>query len=187
MPWLTFALTIVALGAVPLYLSRARRTTRSHAAAWTAQDAFVIAAIVTIAAFTGRPGFPLDGEASPVNLRPFSDLFRAFDLSRFYVGIAVGNLVGNVLLFVPLGLALALRFRGLGILGSVAIVATLSVAVEGWQAVAGTGRNADITDVLMNTLGGAVGHLAMRAIGPVHHPRPITGTRPVDRTADHRR
>ena len=105
-----------------------------------------------------------------MNFRPFSDLFRALDLSRAHVGIAVGNLLGNVLLFVPLGLALALRYRGIGLLGSLALGAGVSFAVEAWQAVSGTGRNADVTDVLMNTLGVAMGHVVMRAFGPVAPP-----------------
>ncbi len=174
-PWLLLALGVIAVAAVPLYLSRARHTSRADAAAWTARDGFVFAAFVTILAFTGRPGLAVDGEPS-VNLRPFSDLFRALDLSRSYVGIAVGNLLGNVLLFLPLGLALALRYRGIGLLGSVAVGAGLSFAVEAWQAVSGTGRNADVTDVLMNTLGVAIGHIVMRAFGPV--PPPLMGGGP---------
>ena len=180
-PWLALALGVVALGAVPLYLSRARVTSRARAAAWTAQDALIVGSIVTIAAFTGRPGFGTEGETPTFNLVPFSDFIRSLDLSRVYIGIALGNLIGNVLLFVPLGVALALRYRGLGVLGTVAVCAALSIAVEAWQAVSGTGRNADITDVLTNTFGGALGHLVVRALGPIE-PSGMQRGRPAGRT-----
>lgn len=172
-PWLLLGFGVIAIVAVPLYLWRARRTSLSQAAAWTGQDVAVVASLVTILAFTGRPGIPSGGEAT-INLQPFSDLFHAFDLSRFYVGIAAGNLIGNVLLFVPLGLALAMRFRGLGVLGAGAVFAGLSLAVEAYQAVSGMGRNADVTDVLMNTLGGAIGYVVMRGFGPAL--RGVVGT-----------
>ena len=165
-PWLVVGLVAIGAGAVPLYVSRARHTSRAHAAAWTAQDALVVAALMSILAFTVGPGSALDGDPS-VSLRPFSDLLRVFDLSRLLVGITVGNLVGNVLLFMPLGVALALRYRGLGMLAAVALGAGLSFAIEAWQALSGIGRNADVVDVLMNSLGVAIGYLVMRTLGPI--------------------
>jgi glycopeptide antibiotics resistance protein len=114
---------------------------------------------------------------------PFRDFFHSLDLSPFYVRLALGNLIGNVLLFVPWGAALGLRYRTLGVLGAFALIAGLSVGVEAWQGISANGRNVDITDVLMNTTGGLLGYLVVRAfrshptgrVGPATTRGSITG------------
>lgn len=163
-PWVVLAIAAIALVAMPVYLLRARRTSRAEAAAWTLRDAGLVASLLTVLAFTVRPGEAVGAGPSSVNLLPFRDLLHSFDLSPFYQRLALGNLAGNVLLFVPWGMALALRYRSLGLIGAVVLIAGLSIAIEAWQGISATGRNVDITDVLMNTAGGLLGYRVFRAL-----------------------
>lgn len=153
---------LIGLAAVPVYRSRASRTSPAHALAWTVRDGAVVASLVTILAFTIRPGE--DPGPVVVNLVPFRDLLHSLDLSPFYQRLALGNLVGNILLFAPFGAALALRYRALGGLTVLGICAVLSTGIETWQGISAIGRNVDITDVLMNTVGGVLGFAVVRVL-----------------------
>lgn len=74
----------------------------------------------------------------------------------------------NVLLFVPLGVALAMRnWRGAAALS--AIIA-LSIGIEATQFFFLAGRDASIGDVLANSCGGAIGFTATRSIGTWRKP-----------------
>jgi glycopeptide antibiotics resistance protein len=95
---------------------------------------------------------------------PFKDFLHSLDLSPFYQRVALGNLLGNILLFVPWGAAVAFRWRRLGVVALVVATVLLSGSIETWQAVSRTGRMADVTDVLMNTFGGIVGYLLARVL-----------------------
>jgi glycopeptide antibiotics resistance protein len=87
---------------------------------------------------------------------PFEDLIRAwpFDRSR---AVILGQMAQNVVLFVPFGMALVLRERRAPLWRVALVSAAFSTGIEAIQGSAGNGRAADITDVLMNTLGGACG------------------------------
>jgi glycopeptide antibiotics resistance protein len=67
-------------------------------------------------------------------------------------------------LFVPFGAALVLRERRAPLWRVVVVSAAFSVGLEVIQGLAGNGRAADITDVLMNALGGACGWAIGRGI-----------------------
>jgi glycopeptide antibiotics resistance protein len=71
--------------------------------------------------------------------------------------IAVADLLGNALLFVPFGLVTAIHFPTTGWRASLAVAALSSLAAEVGQALEATGRVSDVTDITMNTLGGAIG------------------------------
>jgi glycopeptide antibiotics resistance protein len=73
---------------------------------------------------------------------------------------AVAELIGNVLLFVPLGMALRWRLPRFGIARVTGAAMLISVTVEVLQAVLATGRWATTTDVITNTVGGLVGAIA---------------------------
>jgi glycopeptide antibiotics resistance protein len=66
-------------------------------------------------------------------------------------------MAANVLLFVPFGMALTLRSWRVPVWRVALVSAAFSVGIELTQGIAGNGRSADITDVLMNTLGGICG------------------------------
>lgn len=70
------------------------------------------------------------------------------------------NVLGNVVMFVPVGLLMPLATR-LGFRGVVAACVALSVTVEMLQLT--LGRSLDVDDVLLNTLGGGVGSDRLRA------------------------
>lgn len=164
MPWVALTFVLIGLATVPVYRWRAGRTSPGHALSWTLRDGAVVASLVTVLAFTVRPGLGIDGGSVMVNFVPFRDLVHSLDLSPFYQRLALGNLVGNILLFVPWGAALALRYRALGVLAVLGICAGSSTGIEVWQGISATGRNVDITDVLMNTVGGVLGFVAVRTL-----------------------
>jgi glycopeptide antibiotics resistance protein len=163
-PWVALTFVLIGLAAVPVYRWRAGRTSRAHALSWTVRDGAVVASLVTVLAFTVRPGQGIEAGSVMVNFVPFRDLVHSLDLSPFYQRLALGNLAGNILLFVPWGAALALRYRALGVLAVLGICAGLSTGIEAWQGISATGRNVDITDVLMNTFGGVLGFGVVRAL-----------------------
>jgi hypothetical protein len=89
-----------------------------------------------------------------VNLVPGEGIRTALRNANSELGLV--NLVGNVVMFVPVGLLLPLATR-LRFGGTVAACAALSVLVECVQLT--LGRSLDVDDVLLNTLGGFVGAL----------------------------
>jgi VanZ family protein len=101
-----------------------------------------------------------------LKLVPFSDLISALGGSGS-VRRAIIELVVNIALFVPLGLALRLRFATMSVVQATAIAFALSLGIETLQLVVATGRVANITDVLMNTLGGFIGAILVREGQPV--------------------
>lgn len=157
------ALALVALMLiVPLASVRARHAGTREAVISSALDVGILAALVFVFLFTlGPAGGP--GEPARVNLKPFSDLLRNLH-DRFSRNIALLGLLGNIALFVPLGVMLALRFPALSAARALLLSAALSFGIEAWQALTPTGRTADITDVLMNTLGGGGAFFAARVL-----------------------
>jgi VanZ family protein len=117
-------------------------------------------ALVVICAITLVPsGYPLHS----LELVPFSDV-RAAAGSGDALVRSLANCVGNAALFLPLGAALAafrprLRF-GIAFAGCVAT----SVVIEIIQYATPVGRVADVTDVLMNATGAAIGWFAWCAV-----------------------
>jgi len=123
-------------------------------------DLVVALTLVMILVFTLRPG-NVAQLTTRWQLLPFADLVYALPRGGTAVRLALADLAGNVVLFVPLGGALALRWPGLGegraVLGAVA----LSIVIEVIQGLTATGRMAQLTDVLMNALGAWIGWLVI--------------------------
>jgi glycopeptide antibiotics resistance protein len=121
----------------------------------------MIACLIGILTLTlGSFGF---GGLGSVNLVPFRSLIDSFSLGDYWVGIVLVDLAGNFLLYFPLGLFVALRIPGLSLWTWALAVFTLTAGIEVLQGVA-LNRSADITDVLMNGLGGVAGFLLVRAV-----------------------
>lgn len=100
------------------------------------------------------------GSERSVNLIPFASIADyAFSHSPGAGQAAFANVVGNILVFIPLGVyASWLRHRAPAWLAMLA-VASVSVAVETIQGVFAVGAS-DIDDVILNFVGGLIGMLA---------------------------
>lgn len=100
------------------------------------------------------------GSERSINLIPFASIAEyAFDHSHGIEKVAFANVVGNILIFIPLGVyASWLRHRAAAWL-TLLTVASVSVAVEILQGVFAVGAS-DIDDVILNCAGGLLGMLA---------------------------
>ena len=71
---------------------------------------------------------------------------------------AIGNVLGNVVAFVPLGAVVPVLRRRTALRSNLLFIVSASVAVEVVQGLFGVGAS-DIDDVILNTLGGLLGIL----------------------------
>ncbi len=96
-----------------------------------------------------------------INLIPFRTI------SSYLVGfnpiIAGTNLLGNIILFVPLGLYLSIFAKNKKMWKSLLTVFFISLSVELLQFIFGLGT-ADIDDILLNSLGGLLGMLVYKGL-----------------------
>jgi len=98
-------------------------------------------------------GMAFHSSAGPhLNLVPFQEIRRGLES---HGGAPEINLVGNVVLFVPVGALVAWLARRGRVLVGLAFGMLFSVAIELTQF--GLGRVADIDDVILNTTGALVG------------------------------
>lgn len=113
-----------------------------------------------------------------LNLEPFATIERALELGPRSLSFRL--MLGNIAAFVPLGILLPMVFRSRWSLALVAIGAVgLSAAIELGQLVISAWlgfayRSTDIDDVILNTLGAALGYLgfvAMRIVGALQPSR----------------
>jgi glycopeptide antibiotics resistance protein len=102
------------------------------------------------------------------NLIPFHEIKRYLNNVHTLGIVAVAaNLVGNVILFVPLGYFLPSFFakERLRPHFTIPLCMIISIAVEISQFMTHTG-SLDVDDVILNTLGGIVGYLAYALLHP---------------------
>ena len=108
--------------------------------------------------------FHLDrGYGGAVNLEPFHTI-RSY--VRFYHNtgspVSIMNLLGNVVIMVPLGMLLPVLFRTMRhFWACLPLCALTAVGVEWLQWVTATGA-ADVDDSILNFLGAALGYLLVR-------------------------
>jgi glycopeptide antibiotics resistance protein len=141
---------------------RRRRSGRGFAEAWStaALDVALLLTAAAIAILTLSPG--LEG-GRMVELIPFQDILRTLRQTSAS-DTQLWALVANVMLFVPLGVLVPLRFRRWDGLGRITVMcAAISTGIEVIQFVVGSHSTAT-DDVMLNTLGGALGYLATRAV-----------------------
>lgn len=126
---------------------------------------------VGIAMITLAP-FPFTRYHTPgtgINLEPYVHTAKwfmaAFSPHKRFLGGAVSlNVFGNILLFIPLGGFLAVRYRSF--LKVFLLALFLSVLIEFLQFTEGrfgVYRSVDIDDVILNTFGGVLGFILSRA------------------------
>lgn len=169
----TLLYVLAAIAAVGFLLLgwRLLRHPTSRAVGHTARDLAIACALAMIVVLTLLSPTPVgDGRVPELRLIPFVDLRDALSGTRS-LRLAVGEIVGNVALFVPLGIAVRWRFPRLGILRIGLMAMGLSAAIEVLQALTGGGRWPDTTDVITNTLGGLLG-AGLGRIGSAAESRP---------------
>lgn len=106
---------------------------------------------------------------SSVNLVPFYSIGSfLFSDDPLLHAFSVSNVIGNIVLFVPLGLYLSLFIREKNVVKNVLLVIFISVSVEVLQFVFKVGAT-DIDDVILNGFGGFIGiiayHILLKMIG----------------------
>lgn len=108
--------------------------------------------VVLAVTFRGRLTFGSSGAFAPVsNWVPLRGIVNELHNVNHALGIV--NIVGNVALFVPTGLLAGLLFRPRR--AAFLLAPVLSTCIEITQSYAGL--SADIDDIILNTLGGAIG------------------------------
>ena len=150
------------LASVPLAVWRARDQRFADAVRRTGRDLALLVSLSLIATLTVAP-LAEDVRELPINLLPFRDQLLALQ-GQIRMSQALTELAANVVMFAPLGIALAWRHptRSLARVAAVALV--VSLIVEAVQAIAATGRQADVTDVLANVTGAVLGALIVRRV-----------------------
>lgn len=154
---------VMLLVAVPVTVWRARERRFLVATVRTGRDLVLLLAVALVATLTFAP---LEEEVPrlPVNLLPFRDQLLALQ-GQIEMGRALSELAANVILFLPLGIALAWRWRRPRARHIALWALAVSVAVEAGQAVLQTGRQADVTDLLANVAGALLGLQLVRWVG----------------------
>ena len=132
----------------------------------------LFASILAILAFTLVP-LDADKELELIPLREFVEAVVSTDPTRV-LELLVES-AANVLLFIPLGIALGLR--GVSKAKTALLALALTAVVEAAQLIVVSGRTTSVDDVFLNTLGAVLGHLllkraqANRQPHRQHHPR----------------
>lgn len=170
--WIRQYLPIAAVVAVPAFVlwlllvvrRRGRGMTLRRTVREAGADVLLALSLFAILALTVLPEWNPGVPASGRSLVPFEDLLRSLgpDMPSYAVDLAVSNLVANVLLFLPFGFALGLRFPTTPLWRLAIVCLVLSGSVELVQLLGHLGRSADVTDVLTNVTGAVLGMLVAR-------------------------
>ncbi|MFN2484662.1 MAG: VanZ family protein [Candidatus Limnocylindria bacterium] len=159
---LAWIAVFVAVGAAVLARWRARHAPQAEAIDRSLRDGALALAVAVVVVLTIRPAVPEPGY-DPLLLIPFQDVVDV-TVDPDLRARAVVDVVGNLVVFVPLGAALAARFPRWSWRGVVAATAILAVAVEVTQLILDIGRTADVTDVLVDPIGALLGFVAWRRL-----------------------
>lgn len=99
-----------------------------------------------------------------INLIPFYTISKMLEIGG---STAIANILGNILMFLPLGFLLPLLFKKFDLWGITPIFGfMLSLLIEVTQSF--SFRGADIDDVLLNTIGALIGYGIYRVITKFH-------------------
>jgi amino acid transporter len=156
----------IALAGALLFAWRRRRSEWRDALNRTGSETLLVASVALIVIATLlTPQLPGAGQRT-ILLEPFWDLREAL-AGRQVLARAIAEMIGNVLLFIPLGVAIVLRWPALGLTAATGAAVAISLVVEIGQALLADGRMTDVTDVLMNGIGALIGAIAVRrALSP---------------------
>jgi glycopeptide antibiotics resistance protein len=98
---------------------------------------------------------PVPADTRPPIVVPLTGIRLAFEQGGFTFGML--QVVGNLLLLAPVGVLLPRALRGVDLLHVLIAALVLSLAIELTQWWMDAGRQPDIDDVWLNTLGAALG------------------------------
>lgn len=129
---------------------------------------FYIILFLSIIIFKYVSPLELLSESRPVyrdiNILPFHTikgyLTGSIAVSRTVI---LNNILGNIGLFIPLGIYLQLFKKNKGILTGILLVFTVSLSAEAMQFIFGIG-SADVDDILLNCTGGIIGILCYKLL-----------------------
>lgn len=92
-----------------------------------------------------------------INLVPFKSILGFVSANQENIQkFAFSNVVGNILIFIPLGVYLLLLRKNKRMIAILVIIFLVSLSVEVVQGLLGIGT-ADIDDLILNSLGGLIG------------------------------
>jgi glycopeptide antibiotics resistance protein len=143
--------------------------------------ATVMVYAVAVALITIVPFRATTDKETHVNVVPFASVVACLSGKGHHVQHiprrCIGNIFGNVLLFVPFGVlfaAVAGRHRSVGVLLLAAALTSASIeAIQYAERHVPIGRTVDIDDVLWNTTGGFAGFLILRMWRGRRQTRPV--------------
>lgn len=153
------ALPVMAMVGLATLVAVVRRRHEGRRRLRTLGGGILAATVVLIAATTLLP--VLAGEPASVNMSPGATIRNYLEFGDDL--LSARNLGLNVALFVPFGLGLAV-WRRWGILRVVPFGFALSVLVETAQYMLPLGRAVDVDDVVLNTVGTALGALTVSVV-----------------------
>ncbi len=121
---------------------------------------------VSVMGIIGLTIFPLEIATgseydSPNNFVPLASITEL--LNHFYYMVPLRNILGNIILFMPLGFILVLKFKILNNMMSVVLVGVLSSTLIEVSQLLLPNRAFDIDDIILNTLGTMIGFLLLKA------------------------
>ena len=102
------------------------------------------------------------------NFTLFKEMFRY----EFGSPLFVKNVLGNILLFIPLGFYISYYLRSESSISTLIITVLSSITIESPQLV--IGRVFDVDDIILNVIGGIVGYLFYKSI--IHLPKFVQKT-----------
>ncbi len=153
------ALPVMAIVGLATLVYVARRRYQGRQRLRSLGGGILAATLVLIAATTLLP--VIAGEPASVNLSPGATIRNYLEFGDDL--LSARNLGLNVALFVPFGLGLAV-WRRWGMFRVVPFGFALSVVVEAAQYVLPLGRAVDVDDVVLNTVGTALGALTVSVV-----------------------
>lgn len=117
-------------------------------------------------------------ETRPVNFVPFKTIYGYLTDPGTPLGHRAYELAGNLLVFAPIALLLALSLRRFEIWPILLVSLGLSLTVETLQYALATWRSADIDDVICNVSGAAIAYVLIAAILHLIRPDRFPSLRP---------
>lgn len=104
------------------------------------------------------------GSFQTINLIPFRTIIDyLFNEDVIVRSFAFSNIMGNIAIFIPLGIYIPLLINKKSIFTNSAIVALISLCVEIVQYILAIGT-ADVDDIILNTIGGLLGILIFKLV-----------------------
>lgn len=104
------------------------------------------------------------GSFQTINLIPFRTIIDyLFNKDVIVRSFAFSNIMGNIAIFIPLGIYIPLLINKKSIFTNSAIVALISLCVEIVQYILAIGT-ADVDDIILNTIGGLLGILIFKLV-----------------------